>query len=68
MALITVLGIDIVDKAWSGMELRTAVERTSRLALLRREALQPERCLSTKEIRGRQSDTLSLLGERGRPR
>jgi hypothetical protein len=29
MALITVLGIDIADMAWSGMELRTAVERTS---------------------------------------
>lgn len=27
MALITVLGIDIPDMAWSGMELRTAVEK-----------------------------------------
>jgi len=40
----------------------------SRPALLRREALQPDRYLSHDEIRGRQSDIVNLLGERGRPR
>jgi hypothetical protein len=44
------------------MELRTEVDKINRPALLRREALHPERCLSTEEIKGRQSETLSLLG------
>jgi hypothetical protein len=50
------------------MELRIEVDKINRLALLRREALHPERCLSTEEIKGRKSEMLSLLGESGRTR
>jgi hypothetical protein len=46
------------------MEERTANERTSLPALLRREALQPDRCLSTEVIRGRQS-CVELVGAPG---
>jgi hypothetical protein len=60
MALMMVLWILMADIKWRGRALRIADARMRHLALLRREARQPERLWSQDEIMERQSATESL--------